>query len=110
MNTVLTSIVNYLIIFVHLINLSTTLTIIIILHYLYLLSQLVRSLKLFIICLQKYLRMNYIHEISMKISMKLIASTMIEYLDYIFNIYFLTVTIPHLFKKPKVIPIYKSDK
>ena len=39
---------------------------------------------------------------------KLILSTMAEPLTYIFNHSFSTSTFPNLFKKSKVIPIYKS--
>ena len=39
---------------------------------------------------------------------KLISSTIAEPLTYIFNLSFSTGTFPNLFKKSKVIPIYKS--
>ena len=46
-------------------------------------------------------------DISMKL-VKLISSTMAEPLTYIFNLSFSTGTFPNVFKKSKVIPIYKS--
>ena len=46
-------------------------------------------------------------DISMKL-IKLISSTIAEPLTYIFNLSFSTGTFPNLFKKSKVIPIYKS--
>ena len=46
-------------------------------------------------------------DISMKL-VKLISSTIAEPLTYIFNLSFSTGTFPNLFKKSKVIPIYKS--
>ena len=104
MNTLYKSVVNYLKAFVRLLYLSTTtLKIIIILHYLYLLSQLVRSLKLLINCLQKMDDL----DICMKL-IKVIVSIIVEPLTYIFNLSFLTGTFPIFFRKSKVIPIYKS--
>ena len=41
---------------------------------------------------------------------KLIASSIAEPLTYIFNLSYSTGNFPNLFKKSKVIPIYKSGK